>query len=253
MVKRYEGFRLSLKDELDRRDYLLTPGTLILLQNNRCGDQRQYKSYRTTHSQPVCRFKSIMICPGGQGEKHMPWAMGVLSQSGRGAAEFNQPGLPGIFENKILNPTWIQSSGEIPTCSTSRQHHNTKSCLVLRFIVLIAKSNSVISQSPCLQGQSTCHIQGVRLILEGWSEEDGRTNTARLGFLSGSTVFKVKLANRRRKHTVTQQVTSGDRQTGDTHEQTGKAFIHASFLALKEIRQTRQLKTTGCIPSSLES
>lgn len=132
------------------------------------GDQiRQYKSYRTTHSQPVCRFKSIMICPGGQGEKHVPWAISVLFQSGRGAVEFNQPCLPGIFENKILNPTWIQSSGEIPTCSTSRQHHNTKSCLVLRFIVLIAKSNSVISQSPCLQGQSTCHIQGVRLILEG--------------------------------------------------------------------------------------
>lgn len=45
MAKRYEGFRLSLKDELDRREYLLTPGTfifvlkqkLILLQNNRWG------------------------------------------------------------------------------------------------------------------------------------------------------------------------------------------------------------------------
>lgn len=94
MAKRYEGFRLRLKDELVRKDYLLTPGTfifvlkqkLILLQNNRWGDQiRQCKSYRTTRSQPVCRFKSIMICPGGQGEKHVPWAIGVLSQSGRGS------------------------------------------------------------------------------------------------------------------------------------------------------------------------
>lgn len=198
MAKRYEGFRLRLKDELDRKDYLLTPGTfifvlkrkLILLQNNRRRDQiRQYKNYRTTHSQPVCRFKSIMICPGGQGERHVPWAIGVLSQSGRGKQQSSTTGLPGIFENKILNPTGIQSSGEIPTSSTSRQHHNTKSCLVLRFIVLIAKSISVISQSPCLQGQSTCHIQGVSLILEGWSEENGRRNTAYLGFLSASTVF----------------------------------------------------------------
>lgn len=67
-----------------------------------------------------------------------------------------------------------------------------------------------------------------------------------------STVFQVKGANRRRRLTATQHVTSGDSKLVDTRRNNlrrWQASIHASFPALKErITQTKRLKTTGSIP-----
>lgn len=123
-----------------------------------------------------------------------------------------QAHLKTIFET-LLTP-WTQRTGEFQSAPPDGDiTTGTKSYLVPKVAVFIIKHVAVISQSPHLQGQAHVTSKVFSLVLEGRPEEGEKESAGCLGFLSAPTVSKVKGADRRRKFTVTQHMTSEDGQT----------------------------------------
>lgn len=115
---------------------------------------------------------------------------------------------------EILLTPWTQRTGEIPVSSTWWGHHNRHEILSGTKVHWLHNKAHCLSfpKVPTFRDEAHVTSKAFSLILEGWPEEDQRESTGCLGFLSAPTVSKVKVANIRRKFTVTQHMTSGDRQ-----------------------------------------
>lgn len=97
-----------------------------------------------------------------------------------------------LFENRILSPAWTQHSGEFQSVPPQEDitTQNLVSCQSL--LSLWQRTLSSFPRLPALRDKAHDTSKVFSLVLEGWSEEDGRRSSGCLGFLSASSVSKVK-------------------------------------------------------------
>lgn len=153
-------------------------------------------------------------CPEGWGKTHPLCATGMLSRLRRGEPQGSAQWSTKHIWKQDSKSYWPLGPRELGKFQSAPPDGDitagTKSYLVPKFTGFIIKH--IACHFPKSLPSGTKHMSHPSLILEGWPEEGQRESTGCLGFLSAPTVPKVKVANIRRKFTVTQHMTSGDRQ-----------------------------------------